>query len=1297
MAGLAAAVASPATAQGPPVPDFSLRESFALTGNENNLLAVRDMDNDGVLDVVMSNWSPGRLSILEKEGAALVYRFTPAPAVGTQVRAPFVAEVDGDATPELGFGELTGSWRVYESNGNNSYVQRFSTSIWVPEATASGDSDGDGNRELFVASEANPSQLLTFEAQGDNLYVEQPMLQFDNQVNAHVTGTMDMDGDGSPEMLFADYNTSWHTHITENGVTIFSDLGMLGTVLGDTDGDGLGEFMGNVLGTGNLRIYESTGSNNQFQVLFDGPKLGYSALDWDHDGTTEFVKIDGNTFSLARLVNGIFVDFYQSGALLQDNSGTINRVLPIHDTNGDGASELAILQGIGATPRLSILDAPVPPVVLPELTDEFIAGLSDWTVQSTQENLPVETEVLANPNCDPVIEIAATPDSGYNGSNLPSTVLTSDALGAVENFDIAVSFAGSALMGGGHSQGVIFGFQDPNNYYVASVFPGYGGSALRLEKVVNGGLTSIFSGSGGNYNVGFTWAKGDDNSVTMPDAMRIVRSGSQFELYTASGPSGWSLTRSWSDSSYPSEPTLAGFGERFNVFGALPVGTRFAVFGSGDSGIADVLASTGMTLSQSISGESPCGDETAPVVSITAPVDGSVIGSLSVDVEATVVDESETVVTSTPTGLMPAVLPEYMGTLALDVEGENVITVSATDDSSNSAATSVLVYRDTISPVVEISPGEGTVVSSPISSFGITVTDQTETEVNVHGQPAGTALVADGETFGVASTMLTGTILLWEEGVNTIVVEATDAAGNTTLVTRNVILDTTAPVVEIASPVNGACYGVGSDLEIPLSAEVNDATATEVSGALTGSLEAGGGTLMGTVTLVEGVNSISVTATNPGLMLVGTDTVSVTLDTIAPTVEIATPEDGACVRGTIEFHATTADVLPGTVDSSVFFVDGVALAAAELYTVDTLLLSEGLHELSVLATDTCGNETTTSVEILVDNIAPDLILSNPFDLEWVAGEISFDASATDGGSGLASITMLAANAAPTVDGSLSYEFPAAYGTASSLVDTYAASGGVDGEMEFEVTATDCSGNSSTVAVTVNVDNSAPTKAGISPADGSVVKCLLEISSEVSDENLASVQYVLDGVAYPVMTVPPFEMDYDSRERLDGDLAITLIATDLAGNVTSCTSNVTIDNLELKLKPRSLKLKSKGGSKSVSASIEGQSAALMLDVELEDIMLCVPGGSPIPATSFHGHDGGWLCVDEHHASHRGHRKGHRHGHHGAEAKVHVKFDRRLLIGSIRGAGHTSGYVEVTLKVTKDGRTYVIGTNRMKVKG
>jgi hypothetical protein len=181
-----------------------------------------------------------------------------------------------------------------------------------------------------------------------------------------------------------------------------------------------------------------------------------------------------------------------------------------------------------------------------------------------------------------------------------------------------------------------------------------------------------------------------------------------------------------------------------------------------------------------------------------------------------------------------------------------------------------------------------------------------------------------------------------------------------------------------------------------------------------------------------------------------------------------------------------------------------------------------------------------------------------------------------------------------------------------------------------------------------------------------------------------------------MTAPPYEAEFDTRERLDGEMPITLIATDWAGNTSTCTIHVTVDNLQVEIEPASLQLKSKGGGKSVTARVEGQSAALLLAVEPSAITLCVPGGSPVPATLLYGHEAGWRCQDEHEVSHRGHRKGHGHGHHGPESEVKVKFDRQLLIGALRGAGLTQGQVPVTLKVTTGGETHLIGSDTVRIK-
>src|SRR4030095_4637966 len=132
-------------------------------------------------------------------------------------------------------------------------------------------------------------------------------------------------------------------------------------------------------------------------------------------------------------------------------------------------------------------------------------------------------------------------------------------------------------------------------------------------------------------------------------------------------------------------------------------------------------------------------------------------------------------------------------------------------------------------------------------------------------------------------------IASWQEGVNSIVVTATDSAGNTTTMTRHVILDSNAPIVAITDSTNGACCGAGSPTTIPLSVSVDDGNPSDVTGALVGSLPAGGGTLTSTFDLQEGANVISVTASGRGHA--ATATIAVTLDTIPPAVAITSPDD----------------------------------------------------------------------------------------------------------------------------------------------------------------------------------------------------------------------------------------------------------------------------------------------------------------------------------------------------------------------------------------------------------------------
>ena len=185
------------------------------------------------------------------------------------------------------------------------------------------------------------------------------------------------------------------------------------------------------------------------------------------------------------------------------------------------------------------------------------------------------------------------------------------------------------------------------------------------------------------------------------------------------------------------------------------------------------------------------------------------------------------------------------------------------------------------------------------------------------------------------------------EGANSILITATDEAGNVTQTTRNVILDLTAPIVTVDSPLDGARFGPGQN-PIAVTAQVDDLTATTVSSTPTGvagNLPAGGGIAAGIVTLDEGTNTIQVSALDASGQS-ASGSVTVVFDTTAPEVDIAGPADGDPVRGIVDVLVAASDPLPGSDVARVDVeVDGTlheSLTAAPWETsLDTTVLADG--------------------------------------------------------------------------------------------------------------------------------------------------------------------------------------------------------------------------------------------------------------------------------------------------------------------------------------------------------------------
>lgn len=130
-------------------------------------------------------------------------------------------------------------------------------------------------------------------------------------------------------------------------------------------------------------------------------------------------------------------------------------------------------------------------------------------------------------------------------------------------------------------------------------------------------------------------------------------------------------------------------------------------------------------------------------------------------------------------------------------DGSRTVTVDATDNDGNAAAQKSTTFKvDTIPPTLNVtSPTEGMVTSTAALTVSGTTNDATSSPVTVkitlNDADQGAVTVGGDGAFSKAVTL--------KEGANVIVVTATDAAGKSSSVTRNVTLDTSVPQIVSAT------------------------------------------------------------------------------------------------------------------------------------------------------------------------------------------------------------------------------------------------------------------------------------------------------------------------------------------------------------------------------------------------------------------------------------------------------------------------------------------------------------------
>ncbi|AZU64699.1 Ig-like domain-containing protein [Neobacillus mesonae] len=519
-------------------------------------------------------------------------------------------------------------------------------------------------------------------------------------------------------------------------------------------------------------------------------------------------------------------------------------------------------------------------------------------------------------------------------------------------------------------------------------------------------------------------------------------------------------------------------------------------------------------------------DSAAPVVTITKPVNGGFYQSskLPKEPEFTVKDESS--YTTNVTGWNTT------------TEGEQTVTVTATDAYGNVGHASVTYYVDNTAPAITSEVVNGGVYNAA------SLKDKVKTYYSVN-EPT-TSLLADALDLSV--------------GQHTVHITAVDRAGNKAEKEITYIIDNDAPTITFNFD-DGGYYksSIFSSFNPYYNIEDDNLDQDSISASKPN--------------LTEGPHSVTVSASDLAQNY-STATASYTIDDTAPKVTIHL-EDGKYYNA-----ASLSEI-------------------GEFYTVEDLNLlrvepsgfgTTNVHyKATVIATDKAANVTVQSVEYVVDTIDPvitfnsdkianrgfytssylqdltdfysvedankDEVNVTAFDL--TEGEHTLTITATDkaGNKSTETITYTVDNTAPTITFNLtlngfynSKNLPENYFTTSdkngvvSVVQSgYDKSEGIH---TLTVTAMDAAGNSTTESITYTVDDTDPAVSINIPKNGGFYQ----------SANLPKQPDFVVVDASPVVT-----NIVGYNKEAEAEHTVTVTATDAAGNVGSASVTYTVDN------------------------------------------------------------------------------------------------------------------------------------------
>lgn len=327
-------------------------------------LCLCDFNGDGKVDIATASTASNSLTIFQNNSTLSNLVFAPTNfLINTRSLHVICGDLNGDGHPDIAVSENDGDRLfIFKNNGGFAFtIQSIKLTGKRLKRVAIADLDLDGKPEVIITDKgSNIITLLPNLSTFTDITFNTPVdITIPGIASTDALEVKDLNGNGLPEIITSQFNTTTNIFICENkstaGIFNFSDITTL-TVnsivvnikAGDLDGDGKPDLAATRLLGSDMIVFlnQSTGTQFGFSALTSiqtGTRpWGLDLGDLDGDG-----KIDIVVASIDAINKGITVLNNQSTAgslsfkpMLTLASTFINRHVKIGDMNGDGKPDI---------------------------------------------------------------------------------------------------------------------------------------------------------------------------------------------------------------------------------------------------------------------------------------------------------------------------------------------------------------------------------------------------------------------------------------------------------------------------------------------------------------------------------------------------------------------------------------------------------------------------------------------------------------------------------------------------------------------------------------------------------------------------------------------------------------------------------------------------------------------------------------------------------------------------------------------------------------------------------------------